>query len=46
MEIRDSNNTSYHITKEGSLSLLAIGYKGVMLWRKKRFEDERTLSQK
>ena len=26
------------ITKEGSLGLLALGYNGLMLWRKKRIE--------
>lgn len=26
------------ITKEGSLGLLALGYQGLMLWRKKRIE--------
>ncbi len=28
------------ITKEGSLGLLALGYKGLLLWRKKRTELE------
>lgn len=28
------------ITKEGSLGLLAMGYKGLLLWRKKRDEIE------
>lgn len=26
------------ITKEGSLGLLALGYKGLLMWRKKRDE--------
>jgi len=28
------------VTKEGSLGLLALGYKGLLLWRKKRTELE------
>jgi len=28
------------ITKEGSLGLLALGYKGLLMWRKKRIELE------
>ena len=28
------------VTKEGSLGLLALGYKGLLLWRKKRDELE------
>lgn len=28
------------VTKEGSLGLLALGYKGLLLWRKKRNELE------
>lgn len=29
----------FEVTKEGSLGLLALGYKGVIAWRKKRMED-------
>ncbi len=28
------------ITKEGSLGLLALGYQGLLMWRKKRAEIE------
>lgn len=28
------------ITNEGSLGLLALGYKGLIMWRKKRAENE------
>lgn len=41
LEVQNFNNSEelYNsITKEGSLGLLALGYKGIFLWRKKRAE--------
>lgn len=32
------DGTPFEVTAEGSLSLLAIGYRGLMAWRAKRIE--------
>lgn len=37
---KNSEELYESITKEGSLGLLALGYKGLMLWRQKRNELE------
>jgi hypothetical protein len=34
--IRQADGTPYEIPAEGSLALLALGYKGLMAWRAKR----------
>lgn len=34
------------IKKEGSLGLLALGYRGVQMWRKKRKELEKSVEGK
>ena len=35
----ENENELYNsITKEGSLGLLALGYRGLFMWRKKRVE--------
>ena len=34
----------YIVTPEGSLGLLALGYRGIDLWRKKRKETKDNLS--
>lgn len=44
--IKDENNKAYDIPLEGSLGLLASGYKGIMMWRQKRSEYGKTLPQK
>ncbi|MEA3452583.1 MAG: hypothetical protein U9Q83_11880 [Bacteroidota bacterium] len=33
-EIRLDNGEKFEVPKEGSLGLLAIGYKGIVAWRK------------
>ena len=32
------DGTPFEVTAEGSLSLLALGYRGLMAWRAKRIE--------
>jgi len=34
--IRNADGTPYEVPVEGSLALLALGYKGLMAWRAKR----------
>jgi hypothetical protein len=34
--IRNADGTPYDVPVEGSLALLALGYKGLMAWRAKR----------
>ncbi len=36
--LRTDSGEQYEVPAEGSLGLLAMGYKGLMLWRKKRFD--------
>lgn len=38
LEVRKPDGTPYEVTPEGSLALLALGYKGLMVWRAKRRE--------
>ena len=35
----------YHITKEGSLGLLALGHVGLLAWRRVRFQNVAKTSQ-
>ena len=35
---RAPDGTPFEVTAEGSLSLLALGYRGLMAWRAKRIE--------
>ncbi len=34
--LRDENGRPFEIPEGGTLGLLAMGYKGIMLWREKR----------
>jgi len=38
LDIKTEHGEAYEIPAEGSLGLLALGYVGLMLWRKKRAE--------
>ncbi len=35
-QITTKDGSSFEVTKEGSLSLLALGYRGLLAWRAKR----------
>ncbi len=35
MKKKDTNQVEYIVDEKGSLGLLAIGYKGVLAWKKK-----------
>lgn len=37
-KITTKDGSPFEVTKEGSLSLLAMGYQGLMAWRAKRAE--------
>lgn len=37
--IVDKNNSAFEIPEGGSISLLALGYRGLMAWRNKRIEE-------
>ncbi len=37
-KITAKDGSPFEVTKEGSLSLLALGYQGLMAWRAKRAE--------
>jgi len=36
LEIRTADGKPMHVSPEGSLALLALGYKGLMAWRASR----------
>ncbi len=36
--LKDENGDKFEIPEEGSLGLLAIGYKGLIAWRKKKIQ--------
>lgn len=44
-QVKDQNNKAYDIPLEGSLGILASGYKGIMMWRHKRQDHAQTLKQ-
>jgi hypothetical protein len=39
--IRQADGTPYEVPEEGSLGLLALGYRGLMAWRAKRARVQR-----
>lgn len=38
IEVKTKTGENYDVPVEGSLGLLALGYKGLIAWRKKRKE--------
>ncbi|MBK8581764.1 MAG: hypothetical protein IPL86_08010 [Flavobacteriales bacterium] len=37
-QFRAADGSQFEVTADGSLSLLALGYRGLMAWRAKRIE--------
>jgi hypothetical protein len=44
--IRQADGTPYAVPPEGSLALLALGYRGLMAWRARRAEVQRDTTPK
>ena len=45
VRIRNADGTAYEVPVEGSLALLALGYKGLMAWRAKRQQVRRDANE-